>query len=334
VPKRKYIFVLYSSKTAPSGRVLAKSLLTDKTLSSKYAMHFGVAATLKKVARQYKGAPEFVINIGETHAEVIPQGTGQVLNRPSLVARSSNKRGARILFRDEKVPAPELWLNPEDISRAGFPVIARTTNHSKAKGLWYCKNKAEASRAKRLGATHFLKFIKNTREFRVHIVAAESGNAKNRNYASIKISEKIYQGKKRNISRDIVKNHDNGYVFMYPNRDANAKLLNRVRELGKKAVQVLEMDWGAVDIMYCEDDASLYVLEINSSPCLTDETANTLQKYSEWMLHLMGIKTKHIVEKTAPAPPKRKKMTKKRRLPKLSSRDMKKFKKVLRRIPV
>lgn len=320
----EYTFVLFSKKTGPSGRALAKHMSS----LSKKTIHYGLMESLDKLRRQLGHDPSVVVNIGE--ANPVSDTKATILNNPSKVGKSSNKRGARIAFRDQKIPAPELWLDAESIPDDAYPIVGRTTNHTKGHGFWYCKNKSEASTAARQGATHFLKFIKNTREFRVHIMATRVGdNRKNSEYASIKLSEKVYDGKHTG-NVDIIKNHDNGWTFQFPKEEGRKGLFEELRKLAKKSISLFDMDWGAVDIMYCLDDKKCYVLEINSSPCLTSDTANTIEKYSEWILHLCGLKPKTVqklVEQEVTSGLKKK-------LEKLSDKDKGILKRFLKRIKV
>ena len=246
-----------------------------------------------------------VINIGCFSS--LPAGyNGLVLNKPASIAHSSNKRKARITFEKEDIPAPQLWTTGA-IPRDSYPLVGRTTNHSKGQGFWFCRNHFDAQRANRLGATHFIKFIEDTREFRVHVVSQTLGERTEADYASIKMSEKVFEGVHHGQQTDVMKNRVNGWVFKHPN-EISAKLLANLRSVAKKAVATFDMEWGAVDIMADKDTGELYVLEINSSPRLTDQHANTVDKYADWILHLADVKKKNIkmVAKTAPryVPPK------------------------------
>jgi carbamoylphosphate synthase large subunit len=280
------IFVLYSEKTRPSGKALAKELATT---SSDFDVSHGYSGALAKEKNV-----DVVVNIGETGTAI--RDSIRVLNRPSKIALSSNKRGCRIKFKENGIPAPELWLASKDIPSSSYPVVGRTTNHSKGHGFWYCINKDEALKAERSGATHFLRFITNTREFRVHVAATRTGeNRTEKDYASIKISEKVFSGDKRTKKTDIIKNRENGWVFQYlPDDMKETKAIAEVRKIAKRAVALFDLDYGAVDVVVSVDTLQVYVLEINSSPRLTDNTADTLQKYAKHIASLCG--------KNVPAP--------------------------------
>lgn len=245
--------------------------------------------------------PDVIVNMG-TIGAIPHQYKGVVLNKPAAISHSSNKRRARQTFEQEGIPAPKLWTAGA-IPRDVYPLVGRTTKHSKGKGFWFCRNHIEAERANRAGATHFIKFIENTREFRVHIVSHKLQERTEADYASIKMSEKVFEGIHQGQKTDVMKNRDNGWVFKHPS-EISGELLANLRAVAKKSVAKFDLEWGAVDIMVDKDTDELYVLEINSSPRLTDAQANTVDKYADWVLHLAGIKQKEIKVVAKKAPPK------------------------------
>jgi glutathione synthase/RimK-type ligase-like ATP-grasp enzyme len=62
--------------------------------------------------------------------------------------------------------------------------------------------------------------------------------------------------------------------------------------LAKEVICKFGMHYGGVDIVYSLNRNKPYVLEINSTPCLTDDTSNTLDIYTDKFLGLAGIKQK------------------------------------------
>lgn len=311
------VFVVYGKAGIHSGRALAAEL--KKLYGAISVEHGGTAELIKSVAKN--GQFDFVINVGwyQTLAN-----TGKViLNTPGSVAYSSNKRKARVAFDNEKVPAPKLWLNPGEIVASDLPVIGRTTHHAKARGFHFCEDMEDVRRAARPGkrqvkrlirtkkgnkvwrdrfveeeaASHYIKFIPNTREFRVHAFCtlADASKKNPEDYVVLKLSEKV-AGEKAKDS--VIKNHENGWVFSYP-EDKKDPLLAKVREAGKKAVAIFGLNWGAADVIASKDTGEVYVLEVNSTPCLTDDSANTLDKYAKAFGSLIGT--------TPPMQPKKKK---------------------------
>jgi len=76
-----------------------------------------------------------------------------------------------------------------------------------------------------------------------------------------------------------IRNHSNGYIYARSTVDYPDELLSS----SIKAVQLLGLDFGAVDIGYRERDNKVFVFEINTAPGLTgttlDKYANTFKEY-------------------------------------------------------
>lgn len=310
------IFVLYDKSGIHSGRTLGSKLASS--LWRKATVHKGRPRRLELLLKR-GNRYDYIVNVG--WYKDFRTGGATVLNAPRAIAHSSNKKQARSKFKADGIPAPELWANPRSLKARDLPVIARTTHHAKGRGLWHCRTLADVSRAARQGATHFLKLIPNTREFRVHVMAPtpKVKGLDVEDYRVIKLSEKVPNPKAS--SNGVVKNHDNGWVFSYP-KDRRDPVLPKLREAAKKAIATFDLHWGAVDVMISKDTGEPFVLEINSSPCLTDNQSNTLDKYVEALCQMVALKEmppakkKKVITKGY-APVKR--AVKKKTSPKLSS---------------
>ena len=185
------------------------------------------------------------------------------LNAPQAILGSSNKRNALRTLVNANVPTPALY----DFTGALYavldtPLIARTSYHTKNSGFWYCETPEAIREARSRGATHYMEYIEEPREFRVHIV---KGN-------SIKISEKH---KRYNAETGEFEEGS----WTYPERFMRKISL---RTIAKDAVDALGLDFGAVDILYkkVDDEPKFYVLEVNCAPNLTESVNNdTLDRY-------------------------------------------------------
>lgn len=291
-----YIFVLHSDTTRPSARALTKELSKSSLLKSTLVICGNVSRLEKALLT---GATLIgVLNMGFTGA--LPKATEKsiVLNAPSNIAKSSNKRQSRLSFKDKNVPAPKLWTSSRSILASEFPVVGRTSTHTQGQGFWYCKNKKEAEAAEVNGATHFLKFINNTREFRVHMVASKRGERSAQDYICVKTSEKFYEGLP-SAKKDILKNRKNGWIFKYP-KDLDRTISSKIKQAAREAMALFDLDWGGVDVMVSNDTLEAYVLEINSCPRLADEHSNTVEKYAAWALHLLGLQNLPFKRPTEP----------------------------------
>ncbi len=314
------IFVVYDKSGIHSGRALG-----DGLAASMGTMHTVETGRPDKLAQLVAAGRkfDFVVNVGcFTHLET---GDAVVLNKPGSIGLSSNKLRARLRFVEKSIAAPTLWQDAYAIPDSAFPVIARTTHHSKGRGFWFCKNTAAAVAASTpgarttnvlittrkgarvwrprsvvsSGATHFIKYIDNTREFRVHVMSKSPELSSEYDDLSVlKLSEKVPGdgGSKSNI----IKNVDNGWVFSFP-ENLEDPILDLVRVEAKKAIAACNLHWGAVDIVLA--GGKVYVLEINSTPCLTDDTANTIDKYLRGIRRLVGLRSAKKPQELIDVPP-------------------------------
>lgn len=259
-------------------------------------IHFGRKARFsgralrEKLAQAGYSGPD--INFGYGNDE-------NALNSPQALELAVNKRSALETLRANEVPIPRLypWYGLGD--RGGgysmfrgeaitYPVVGRPDKHSKGRYFYMCHSyeDVQAALTKRVPATHFLQYIEGAREFRVHVMRdhrsctvsenmiCNESQCTNNKYRTIKISEKV--GDVDMTSR-IPRNHRNGIVFNYTNITDNTR--SKLRKAARGAVKALGLDFGAVDILLKDDQ--VYVLEVNTAPCLTDETSDTLQKYAD-----------------------------------------------------
>ena len=267
---------MYNKKSRPSARALAASI-KENTNDLLVIKGFPTSKYLDK----YKF--DYVLNVGNSTRRKFNSDT-TVINRPKRISTSANKRLARIRFKARKISAPQLWLSAKDIPACEFPVVGRTTYHMKAQGFWYCETPKESIYAETRGATHFIKFIKNTREFRAHVFSKTLSPASKNDLIVGKLSEKRAN---MEATDTIIKNHDNGYRFVAPTK-SSPEVLSLVRTLAKDTILQFNLHYGGVDIVYSLDTKKVYVLEINTTPCLTDENSTTIDVYTEKFIELIG----------------------------------------------
>ncbi len=87
------------------------------------------------------------------------------------------------------------------------------------------------------------------------------------------------------------KNHEFGWTFLGP-QDRRVEELDVVRHAAKQGIAALGLDCGAVDVMYRVRSKQPYVLEVNSTPSLSDENANTCEVYATRILKTLSVKEK------------------------------------------
>jgi biotin carboxylase len=273
------MFVLYKNTGVHSGRALRKMLaeLYGEPVRGGYPKRF---ASVLRAGE----TPKIVINLGVT--DDLPY-EGELLNTQDMVRAASNKKKARQIFAEAGVPSPELFLSAKEVSKDDLPVVGRTSYHHKGQGFWFCKTLAQVKQASREGATHFMEFVSNTREYRVHTFIKkkyrESEERTPESYVSIKISEKRWVGEGGPDPLEPQKNHEFGWTFMAP-KERREEELDVVRYAAKQAIAALGIDFGAVDVMYRIRAKQPYVLEVNSTPSLSDENATTCEVYANRIL--------------------------------------------------
>lgn len=268
------IAVVYNGTSKPSAVKLANTLseMNDNIIPS-------IFYASKRV--RDKSITHF-INVGNSNKFPF-FGSPEIINNPSSIAKSANKRLARIRFKVKKVPAPTLWLSPNEIPEAEYPVVGRTTYHMKGRGFWLCRNYRESRNAMLSGATHFMKFISNTREFRLHTFSTKLHPSKPSDYIIGKFAEKLESAKTRDRT---IKNHDHGFVFMSPKYiDPTSKL--KLEDAAKQALLAFGLNYGGVDVMLSKTNGNPYILEINTTPCLTDENSNTAEVYADMLMRMI-----------------------------------------------
>lgn len=277
------LYILYGKAGVHSGRALREEM----SGLYKNGVFGGFPARLKLLARQRK-MPTTIVNLGITEAV---DCTARLLNSQDMVRKASNKRQARVTFHEAGVPSPKLTLRAADLTSADLPVVGRTSYHKKGEGFWFCKTSQDAQRAVRSGATHFLQFIPNTHEYRVHLFvrtkALNKDKREAKDYVSAKLVEKVWQGRGNPDPDQPQKNHEFGWVFLGPQNKRDEEL-DVVRMAAKQAIASLGLDFGAVDVMYSIRSKEPFVLEVNSTPSLSDDQASTCSVYAERLMRIIS----------------------------------------------
>lgn len=183
----------------------------------------------------------------------------QILNHPSVCAVASNKLSSFTIFSRSEIPTVEWTTSREQALQwilSGSVVVCRTIlNGHSGSGIFLAFAPDEL-----VGAPLYTRYKKKKKEFRVHVFQgsvidiAEKRKTRNENHP---------EG-----SAALIRSHRNGWVFC---RDAIAEPEN-LRELAIAACKALQLDFGAVDIIWNEHENKCYVLEINTAPGLEGTT--------------------------------------------------------------
>lgn len=200
-----------------------------------------------------------VINWGASRLPAHIMGS-RVLNLPEAVGRCSNKRSffQEIARADENVRLPEWTTDRDEAMRwvlDGGVVCARTvlSGHS-AKGLVILEPGVDF-----VAAPLYTRYVKKTEEWRIHVHEG----------AVIAKQKKL---KRNDFDGEVnwrIRNHDNGFIYARevaePHQDIVAQAVAAV-------AAIPGLDFGAVDVIWNQQQGRAFVLEINSAPGLSGQT--------------------------------------------------------------
>lgn len=200
--------------------------------------------------------------------KIINWGCGEVpikyhhglLNMPLAVGRAVNKLTALQVMQQAGVSVPPFTTDPVEASKMMGKVVCRHSLTGKG---------GEGIEVVDFGhkpfpiAPLYTMYIKKKGEYRIHVAFGE-------------VIDMQQKKRRRGAPKGdgIVRNVDNGYVFVRNNIVVPAK----VKEEAVKAVKALGLDFGGVDVIYNEHYDAAYVLEVNTAPGIE---GTTVTKYKE-----------------------------------------------------
>lgn len=207
------------------------------------------------------------INWGNsTCPPVMADSENRTINKFQWVSRASNKLSTFELLKDKDGIRIPTFTTDRRVASGwiadGGHVVCRTrlNGHSGA-GIVLATTVDEL-----VDAPLYVQYIKKQKEFRVHVAFGEV----------IDVQEKR---KRHDLPEDFVanyqvRNHHTGWVYCREGIQAPAGL----DAMALATVHTLQLDFGAVDIIWNEKRNELFVLEVNTAPGLE---GTTVAKYSE-----------------------------------------------------
>ena len=218
---------------------------------------------IKHTRSRFRGkANKTVINWGssELPAEVL---RCRVLNPPDKIAIATNKLEYFKLLKEEGVRIPKFTTSrqiaAEWIEEGHTVVVRKILNGSGGRGIILVNNANELP-----DAPLYTQYVNKKYEYRVHC---------SRDEGVFDWQEKAKRHDADNANFKI-RNLENGFIFK---RDG-VVLPEDVKKQSLLAFAASGLNFGAVDIIYNEQQEKAYVLEINTAPGLE---GTTLQKYAE-----------------------------------------------------
>lgn len=247
-----YAFVLPYKMSSTSSRKIAEALGVKRIFVSKDT---------------YVPKPHHILVNWGSHREYT---NVYYVNHPQAVQVAANKLKTFKCFKEhdiQTVPWTTSKVKVAEWLKQGHTVFARTLlNASEGKGI------VEMSGANTTvtDAPLYTQYKKKKFEFRVHVF----------NNKVIDVQQKR---KKKDFDEQatsaLVRSYNNGWVFC--RKDVVEP--KGIRKLAVDAVKCLQLDFGAVDIIYNESEDKCYVLEVNTAPGIEGKSvplyANALKAY-------------------------------------------------------
>lgn len=196
---------------------------------------------------------DLIINWGSSHS---PQWNMRMellrtipLNHWASVQSAINKLKAFVVFRSFNVPHVP-FTTRQDVALKWLAEGQKVIGRHKLTGTG--GEGIEFITPDSLVCPLYTQLIPKKREFRVHVFRG-------------KMIDASQKKKKRGVEADpYIKSHDRGWVFC----NENVEVPKKVEEAAIQAVKALGLDFGGVDVLYCRQTDSPFVLEVNTAPGL------------------------------------------------------------------
>jgi len=215
------------------------------------------------------GRKKVLLNWGHSSPQFSLTGV-KVLNKPEAVSKASNKLTAFQIMKAAGVNVPDFttdinvakeWIEDERI------VFCRTLlKANSGRGIVIAKQASEL-----VTAPLYVKYIRKEKEYRIHVFNGQ-------------VIDMVEKRRRRgfqesNVYNKYVRSYEQGWVFV---RD-NINVTEETKAAALAAVQALNLDFGAVDIVMNRDNEPV-VLEVNTAPGLQGTTLENYKRAIErWM---------------------------------------------------
>lgn len=192
----------------------------------------------------------------------------EILNHPSSVKMCVNKLCAFRDFQIYGVSHPPFTTSKEEAIKwieQGEKVVCRTIlEGSKGNGIIIAKTPEEVVDCKL-----YVKYIQKKWELRVHVFKGNIIDVRQKR----KLSKEKLEERGITSTSKYIRNMANGYIFSVNIDDELNDIKDKIELESTDAVDSLDLDFGAVDLIITKDK-DVYVLEVNSSPALVGSTVD------------------------------------------------------------
>jgi hypothetical protein len=156
-------------------------------------------------------------------------------------------------------------LTAEQARRENRVLLARKRNHVGGKDIMLVLEPSDVDLRLRAGAQFFTPYIPSAREYRVWIYRRQHLGT----YQKVLAHPERY--------KKVGRNFDNGFAF---NLVRSQDVPRDAVELASAAVEALQLDFGAVDVLQGRD-GQFFVLEVNTAPGVEGENRQVIQALAE-----------------------------------------------------
>lgn len=211
---------------------------------------------------------DILINWGNSNPDLyFNEWMSLFANGNTLLLKAATNKLSFFQKNSDEEYLPKFWTSKSEIPDDVYPVVCRCilTGHSGA-GIVIANTKEEL-----VDAPLYVQYKKKKDEYRVHCgkKPGEYGDGK-----VISIQRKARRLDCENPNWQ-VRNHANGFVFVRNNVNPPPC----VTESAIKAFDRSGLDFGAVDVIYNEQENKAYVLEINTAPGLEGQTVKNYANF-------------------------------------------------------
>ncbi len=216
---------------------------------------------------KYRGrADKTVINWGSSQPLPEEVSKSSIINGPRFVSRVTNKLTFFQHCAAANAPRIPDWTTSTEKVRAwlrdGAKVVARTVlNGHSGEGIVVF----EGAGVDIPRAPLYTKYVPKKEEWRIHVMRIKD------ELVIIDQQRKIRDPKFEGVPDWNVRSHHNGFIFAREVDPPNPDVL-------KQALATLEvtgLDFGAVDVLWNQQQGAAYVLEVNTAPGLIGQTVES-----------------------------------------------------------
>lgn len=195
----------------------------------------------------------------------------KIYNNPEDIRAASNKLEFFRRVRDhEPEIIPAFWTRPEDIPDNAFPVVCRTVlaGHS-GEGIHIAATRADLVRA-----PLYVKYVKKQDEYRVHVGKEIRPDGNVLHIIDVQQKRRRHDHENPNFQ---IRNLANGFIYARE----GVECPDAVLDVARRALGCIDLDFGAVDVIWNARERRAYVLEVNTAPGIT---GTTVERYRDFFL--------------------------------------------------